>query len=230
MDIVRGTYRIYSRMPSTLGLQLVFGWRRRLASTWNRVGHSLLEDSPLTKSSTLAKGITATLSFLSRQPSTFDHTSSAAENSKVGGFCTGRDRISSHLAIYNEWMDKGEITHLNSYRVQSSRRQVTLYDLLDLTSQELTYPNLNNTRSKLAQRWWWRSADVEQMKSRRCWTDLWRRRERLRTEDWMGTDRRSEGLTEPQKPFLWVLSYFIFYCSSFHLNFTVFAKQVNYYR
>lgn len=94
------TYRIYSRMPSTFGLQAISGGLRLLASTWNLVGQSLLEDSPRTKSSTLAKGMSATVSILSRQPSTLFHTRSPEENSKFGGLCTGRDRISSHLAIY----------------------------------------------------------------------------------------------------------------------------------
>ena len=102
------TYRIYSRIPSTFGLKLALSCRFRLASTWNFVGHSLLADSPLTKSSTLAKGITATRSFLSHQPSTLDHTRSAAENSKVGGFCTGRkvDDFGKPVPVPENWVKK----------------------------------------------------------------------------------------------------------------------------
>lgn len=93
------TYRIYSSIPSTFGLQFIVGGRLRRASTWNLVGHSLLFDSPLTKSFTLENGISASLSIESFHPSTLDHMISDAENSGVGGFWTGRVKISSHLAI-----------------------------------------------------------------------------------------------------------------------------------
>lgn len=67
----------------------------------NSQGIGGLEDSPLTKSSTLAKGIRAILSPHWRPPSNLTQFMWAAENSGQRGSCTGRFRMPSILGIYN---------------------------------------------------------------------------------------------------------------------------------